>query len=508
MFDLFERLRTIGKVLRHLARARHPHAGARARRPEQGRVWNGAGPTGPRCTTCFANPIYAGVYVYGLRPIDRRRQKPGRPGTGRRPPHLDNAAVVLPDRVPAYISWEQYQRNQAQLQANRAGWAGPVRAGSALLSGAADLRPLRAAHDARTTTTTASAARYTVRRHEVELCRAALPVPQGGSARRAADRGWCWRRCSRRRWRRAWRSPPISMPSAPPLERHWQQRLERARYEVDRARRQYGAVEPENRLVARTLEKAWEEALAEQARLEADYERFRREPPPGAEPGRPRHDPRPDAGSAGSLAAPDDDPGGAPDHRPPAARTGAGRSGRWHGAGPCRVPLAWREPDRHQLVRPVARLDALSTYPDLVARAAGLHREGHGYPEIAEILNHEGWRPAKRRDTFNAAMVNHLLLRAGIVERRYPRGPRPIEREPDEWTIRELAEEIGMPQPTLYTWVQQGRLPCRLVKAGGKPAKLVHADAADIAALKEIRAVPAPWHRRPPVLPSPYLHLI
>src|SRR3954463_9214441 len=161
--------------------------------------------------------------------------------------------------------------------------------------------------------------------------------------------------------------------------------------------------------------------------------------------------------------------------------------GHWHGGNRT----------RHQLVRPVARLDALSTYPDLVARAAGLHHEGHGYPEI---LNREGWRLAKRRDTFNAAMVNHLLLKAGIVERRYHRGPRPTE--PDEWTIRELAEEIGMPEPTLYTWVQQGRLPCRLVEPGGKPAKLVHADAADIAALKKIRAVPAPWHRRPPILPS------
>ena len=53
------------------------------------------------------------------------------------------------------------------------------------------------------------------------------------------------------------------------LERHWQQRLERVRYEVERARRQYNAVEPENRLVARTLERAWEEALAGQVRLAA-----------------------------------------------------------------------------------------------------------------------------------------------------------------------------------------------------------------------------------------------
>jgi hypothetical protein len=83
----------------------------------------------------FANPIYAGAYVYGLRPIDRRRQKPGRPATGRRPSRVEDADVFLPDRVPAYITWEQYQRNQAQLQSNRADWGGAVYAGSALLSG-------------------------------------------------------------------------------------------------------------------------------------------------------------------------------------------------------------------------------------------------------------------------------------------------------------------------------------------------------------------------------------
>jgi len=40
------------------------------------------------------------------------------------------------------------------------------------------------------------------------------------------------------------------------LQRHWQQRLERAKYQTERARRQYDTVEPENRLVARTLERA------------------------------------------------------------------------------------------------------------------------------------------------------------------------------------------------------------------------------------------------------------
>src|SRR6516162_9964305 len=63
------------------------------------------------------------------------------------------------------------------------------------------------------------------------------------------------------------------------LHRHWKQQLERARYESERAERQYHAVEPENRLVARTLERRWEEALSNQRRLEEEYDRFRRDQP-------------------------------------------------------------------------------------------------------------------------------------------------------------------------------------------------------------------------------------
>jgi hypothetical protein len=58
------------------------------------------------------------------------------------------------------------------------------------------------------------------------------------------------------------------------LHQHWSKRLERAGYEVDRAARQSHAVEPENRLVARTLERQWEEAFASEEQLKADYRRF------------------------------------------------------------------------------------------------------------------------------------------------------------------------------------------------------------------------------------------
>src|SRR6266849_5174423 len=63
------------------------------------------------------------------------------------------------------------------------------------------------------------------------------------------------------------------------LERQWSLRRERAHYEAERARRQYDAVEPENRLVARSLERAWEARLREVEQIEAEYQSWRREQP-------------------------------------------------------------------------------------------------------------------------------------------------------------------------------------------------------------------------------------
>ena len=286
------------------------------------------------------------------------------------------------------------------------------------------------------------------------------------------------------------------------LERQWRQRLERVGYEVERAHRQYDAVEPENRLVARTLERQWEQALAEQARVQADHARFQRE--------------QPQTLGADEIVA--------------IQQLAQDLPATWHAATTrqeerqeiirlmlervlvevvddseqVRVVCQWHGGNRtaHRLVRPVARLDRLSTYTALVARATELRHAGQGCAAIAATLNAEGWRPAKRRDSFNTQMVHHLLLKAGTIQPRYRRALPLIERRADEWTTQELARHLGMPEPTLYTWVQQGRLRCRAVRAGGRRFKLVHADAATIATLREIRATPPPWHRRPPPISS------
>ena len=83
------------------------------------------------------HPLYAGSYVYGRRQEDPRHKQPERPRTGRVVMTRDEWLVLLPNRCPAYISPEQYERNQTRLQANRARAApmGAARGGPAHFSG-------------------------------------------------------------------------------------------------------------------------------------------------------------------------------------------------------------------------------------------------------------------------------------------------------------------------------------------------------------------------------------
>jgi DNA invertase Pin-like site-specific DNA recombinase len=494
VFDLFDRFRTVGRVMSYLVEheirmpVRAPSGPQKGdlewRRVNRASLYN-----------LFANPIYAGVYAYGVRAVEKRRQKPGRPGTGRRALRAGQAEVFLHDCLPAYISFECYQRNQAQLQSNRAAWGGAPRAGTALLSGLlvcgrCGLRMLAQynnnGHTARYVCQSMKSsygdpfcqslkaeplddliARLMLEAITPAAIEASIALAENLEAERAA------------------------------VDRHWRQRLERAGYEVERARRQYAAVEPENRLVARTLERTWETALSDEAQLEAEYERFKRA--------------QPKAPSAAELLAVRELTHDLPALWRAETTTQAERQNIARlllervlvevvgSTERVRVECHWHGGSRttHELTRPVARLAALSAYAALTARAAELRHEGLDCAQIADILNDEGWRPAKRRATFNAPMVHHLLIKSGVESVKYRRRPSQIERRPNEWTIRELAEEIGMPQPTLYNWIQKGRLSCRNAGAS-KRTMLVVADPDTLAALKTIRATPMPWRRIPP----------
>jgi hypothetical protein len=61
--------------------------------------------------------------------------------------------------------------------------------------------------------------------------------------------------------------------------RQRRRRLERMDYDVERARRQYAAVDPDHRLVAQELERRWEEKLREQERLRREHRVFEQAQP-------------------------------------------------------------------------------------------------------------------------------------------------------------------------------------------------------------------------------------
>ncbi|MFI9202775.1 hypothetical protein [Streptomyces sp. NPDC053048] len=84
----------------------------------------------------------------------------------------------------------------------------------------------------------------------------------------------CWPPSHRLPSRSRWPRPSRPSTGSQEVNRIWRQRLERADYAVDRARRQYQLAEPENRLVVRELERNWESALAGRQQLGEEYDRF------------------------------------------------------------------------------------------------------------------------------------------------------------------------------------------------------------------------------------------
>ena len=223
-------------------------------------------------------PAYAGAYTWGRRALDPRRQVPGHRGRGRVERGPQDCAVFLPNNHPAYISWEQYQSNLRRLQAQRmrGPLPGPARQTVSSLAGLV----ICGTCGCRMQTHYTRTLRYACQRHALDYGAPACQSLAGEPLERlVAERILqvvtpAGLELSRRATAECERERAT-------LETQWQLRLERARQDTARAHRQYDAVEPENRLVARTLERKWEEALLAQRALEEDFARFHQEQPHG-----------------------------------------------------------------------------------------------------------------------------------------------------------------------------------------------------------------------------------
>jgi DNA invertase Pin-like site-specific DNA recombinase/DNA-binding MarR family transcriptional regulator len=456
IFSLFDRIGTVGGVLAHLADNRI-QVGIRLRQgPDQGELeWRR--PSRAMVQNMLRNPAYAGIYAYGRSAGDPRRRKPERPYSGRTRVEREQWQVFLPGIYPSYISAEQYEANMRRMDANRsrAQGMGAVRDGPALLAGL-----VRCGRCGRKMT--------------VRYQRGPRGALQPSYVCGMAASTWAGDRCQQLSGpcvdeyvsalalqAMAPAALEISLAAAEQEEqrraetdRIWRQRLERAGYAADRARRQYQLAEPENRLVVRQLEKDWNEAMAERQRLDEDYDRHLAARPralTAAERDRIR-------ALAADLPAVWNAPTTTSADRKQLLRhlieevtvTVIGDTEKVD------VEVTWAGGHRTtgRVIRPVATLAQLSYLPRLRQRAEELLAAGATTAQIAGALDAEGLRPPKRTPVFTKNAVHDLLSALGLQRSRNP--SRRPELGEHEWWLRDLAEHLGMSKITLDAWVRRG----------------------------------------------------
>jgi DNA invertase Pin-like site-specific DNA recombinase len=224
----------------------------------------------------LTNPTYAGVYTYGKTKQECFIDKNGQ--VRKRVKRLPRShwAVFIHDHHKGYIDWETYEMIQDRISKNTRPIShkesGAIREGSALLQGLATCgqcgRRLKVYYQGRNSSpgyycaannAVAGRAKFCMRVGGVTIDTAVAEAfleainPAATEAALLAENN-------------------IEADHDAALEQ-WHLQVERCRYEAERDERRFNAVEPENRLVARTLETQWETSLKKLQDAEIEFER-------------------------------------------------------------------------------------------------------------------------------------------------------------------------------------------------------------------------------------------
>jgi excisionase family DNA binding protein len=396
----------------------------------------------PRVVRMLQNPCYAGAYVFG-RCRSRRIVRPdGTITTKTVELPRSEWAVLIQDHHPGYITWDAYLANEQRLAANhtRRGER-PPREGSALCQG---IVRCGACGHSMTVQYRANGGHYDcsvsrINHIQTPGCRsvkaagvdglvagrllAVLAPEEIALALAAADE------VSERRMR---------------SDRALELRVERARYDAVRAERAFHACEPENRLVARSLENRWEQKLRELAEAEAELAEHAT---PTLEPSREQLEALardvPALWTADSTSEKD---------RKRLLRAviadvtiTSQPEGREVSVG-----IRWRTgaAEQHTIQRPPSINDRTRTPPETVGLIKRL-APGRTNTEIADQLNADGLRTGKGLP-FNDHAVRHIRRAHNI-----PATPLPND---GQLTVDEIGERLGVSPGVIYDWISHNKL--------------------------------------------------
>jgi DNA invertase Pin-like site-specific DNA recombinase len=459
VFDKFDELGSFGRLYRYLVRNKI-RMGMRVQRGARRGQLEWRRPTLCTVSRILHHPIYAGAYSYGRRRVDHKKSAAGGTKVKMREMPMSEWTVLQTDRLPAYITWDRYLANQERLLQNRyqPGSVGAPRAGKALLAGIMVCgncgRRMHATYRSKST------AYYVCMRKHLELsdCR--------GLSSAAIDdlvTKQVFLALEPAALELSLKAIESVQQERQRLNRHWEQRLERAAYEVQRAERQYQAVEPENRLVARGLEQQWEATLRAQRELREEYDRFLNEQPPQLTVEE----------RSRILAAAADIPTlwHAPEttamDRKEIIRLLMERivvevHANTERAG---VAITWRgsQTTHHEIVRSVSRYESLGEYDRMMDRIVQLRREGLTIKELAAQLTREGYRTPRTQKGYTPTSVRQLLCRRGLTGGAV--GREQLER--GEWWLPDLAQKLGISYDRLRDWALHGKVRARRVQPGG-----------------------------------------
>jgi DNA invertase Pin-like site-specific DNA recombinase len=239
-------------------------------------VWKA--PTLPAIVRILHNPTYAGAYVYGQFEYDSYDRSPSTGKAKCRLRPVDDWPVCRQNALPAYISWEQFVENQRVLRSNRCRSEdrGAPRKGAALLQGIVFCGhcglKMGIQHYATKEKRAPAYACYRAYTHEGKSacqCMSARPIDE-------AVTKLFLKAVAPAKVDIALRALDEVDRDRIGTQKEWQLQVQHAEYEVQLAKKRYEAVDPENRLVAGSLEKDWEGALKNLEELKQRYQDFER----------------------------------------------------------------------------------------------------------------------------------------------------------------------------------------------------------------------------------------
>lgn len=395
----------------------------------------------------LTNPAYAGAFAYGRSQVDPARRASGQSKTGRVSKPMEEWIHLQQDVYPAYISWEQYMVNQEKLHQNATqfresmkGAQGAVREGVALLQGLVRCG--------------ACGCRMTVRHRQNGHCRYVCEKRsrQLGEPLCASIQGIDIDAAVAQVFFNAIKPAQLDVLEAvladqqaahARLLQHREEQLQRAQYETHLARRQYDAVDPDNRLVAAELERRWEEKLLQLRDAQEAYDACVQQSAPLAidpelrEQFRHISETLPTLWESGQLSN---------DQKKVLLRSlVSGVVLTRQMPGLVEVRVVWVS-GHYSLVEVETTIDHNRNIPDidkLVARIETLWREGYTDEEMAAQLNAEGFRSARALEVLPLS-VRNIRLKRGWKLTDSPNRSRRLYEAEGYVTVTALAERLGV----------------------------------------------------------------